>query len=133
MSQIRVLLVDDEADFLRTLGKRLTHRGLAVATAGGGEECLDILGKAPMDVVVLDVKMPGMDGIETLAAINERHPGTAVVLLTGHADVGMAVSGIEAGAFDYLMKPVGIDELVYAIEDAHRARRLAPSGEGRRT
>ncbi|MFW5837004.1 MAG: response regulator [Desulfovibrionaceae bacterium] len=127
MNPIRLLLVDDEEEFLSTLKKRLSRRGFAVFTAGGGQECLDILDREAMDVVVLDVKMPGKNGVETLGEIKRLKPGTAVVLLTGHADVDMAVVGIEAGAFDYLIKPVDIDDLVYAIEDAHKSVRLGSS------
>jgi DNA-binding NtrC family response regulator len=127
MSEIRVMLVDDEPDFLATLKKRLTHRKFSVVTANSGEECLSHLEQHPVDVVVLDVKMPGMDGIEILNRINQLAPHTAVVLLTGHADVATAVGGIEGGAFDYLLKPMAIDDLVYAIESAYKSKQLGES------
>lgn len=127
MSEIRVMLVDDEPDFLATLKKRLTHRKFSVVTAHCGEECLSLLEQHPVDVVVLDVKMPGMDGIEILNRIIRLAPHTAVVLLTGHADVATAVGGIEGGAFDYLLKPMAIDDLVYAIESAYKSKQLGES------
>ncbi len=127
MSGIRIMLVDDEPDFLATLKKRLHHRKFFVITASCGEECLSLLEQEPVDVVVLDVKMPGMDGIEILSEITRRAPHVAVVLLTGHADVSTAVGGIEGGAFDYLMKPMAIDELVYTIENAFKSKGLEAS------
>ena len=123
MSEIHVMLVDDEPAFLATLKKRLTHRKFSVVTAQCGEGCLALLEKEPVDVVVLDVKLPDMDGIEVLGEITRRTPHVAVVLLTGHADVATAVGGIEGGAFDYLLKPMAIDDLVYAIESAYKSKR----------
>jgi DNA-binding NtrC family response regulator len=121
---ISVLLVDDEPAFLDTLSKRLALRRLQVATAGSAKEALAALGQQPVDVVVLDVKMPGMDGIATTRAIKDAHPLVEVILLTGHANLEASVEGMAMGAFDYLIKPVNIDELVYKIEDAHRKKTL---------
>ncbi len=121
---MRVLLVDDEQDFRETLAKRLARRGMEAATAGSAAEALAWL-KANQDVdaVVLDVKMPGMDGIEALKHIAAAHPGVAVLMLSGHAHVETAMKGLELGAFDYLMKPVDIEELVFKLQDAceHKA------------
>lgn len=122
MDSIKVLLVDDERDFLAPLVKRLTRRSMDVRAAHSGEEALELLESDPAEVVVLDVKMPGMDGVRTLREIRNRHPLAEVILFTGHADLSTAVQGMEIGAFDYLMKPVGIDELVYKIQDAHQRR-----------
>jgi DNA-binding NtrC family response regulator len=116
--------VDDEADFLQTLAKRLTLRKLEVSTANSGEEALELLGRQEIEVVVLDVKMPGMDGITAIKEIKRRHPLIEVVMLTGHADLEASAQGMASGAFDYLLKPVAIDELVYKIQDAHKARSL---------
>ncbi len=116
---MRLLLVDDEADFRGTVAKRLNKRGLPAEQAGSGEECLRILQEKPMDVVVLDVKMPGMDGIQVLADIRKRHPGTEVILLTGQASTQDGVEGIKAGAFDYLTKPIELEHLVTKITQAH--------------
>lgn len=124
MGDLGVLLVDDEVEFLETLEKRLRRRNMDVRVATSGEEALDLLSQSPPDVVVLDVKMPGMDGIETLREIKRRAPLIEVVMLTGHANLEVAIQGMEMGAFDYLMKPVDIDELVYKLQDAHRRKAL---------
>lgn len=124
MEPIKLLLVDDEAEFLQTLAKRLHRRGLHPDLAHAGEEALDRLRENPADVVVLDVKMPGMGGIETLRTLKREHPLTEVILLTGHADLDAAVQGMELGAFDYLMKPMDIDELLFKIQDAFTRKDL---------
>jgi DNA-binding NtrC family response regulator len=121
---ISILLVDDEPDFLETLAKRLRHRKLVVATAASGEEGLAALEEAAVQVVVLDVKMPGMDGITAIKEIKRRHPLIEVIMLTGHADLEASAQGMASGAFDYLLKPVAIDDLVYKIQDAAQARSL---------
>ena len=121
---IRVLLVDDERSFVETMQKRLAVRRLEVRMANSGPAALEELAMDPVDVVVLDVKMPGMDGIEAIRAIKERHPLVEVILLTGHANLEASLEGMALGAFDYLLKPVGIDELVFKIEDAHRNKSL---------
>ncbi|MGD8290326.1 MAG: response regulator [Desulfobacterales bacterium] len=119
VNNIRLLLVDDEADFRSTLTKRLLKRGITAHQAGNGEECLGLLGDHDMDVVVLDVKMPGMSGIETLHRIKNKYPATEVILLTGHAATQDGVEGIKTGAFDYLTKPVEFDHLLGKIVQAY--------------
>ena len=119
----RVLLVDDELDFLDSLSQRLRLRGFEVLTASSGQQALDLLGTAAVDVVVLDVRMPGMDGIETLRLIKEQQPLTEVIMLTGHADLPSSLEGMRFGFFDYLTKPVHLTELIDKIRDAHRRRR----------
>lgn len=119
-----ILLVDDEMDFLETLMKRLKKRKLNVAGVGTGEEALEWLAQHQVDVVVLDVRMPGMDGIETLKEIRKLYPMIEVVMLTGHANVEVAIQGMEIGAFDYLMKPMDIDELLYKLQDAYKKKFL---------
>jgi len=119
-----VLLVDDETEFLETLVKRLRKRNLSVHGAGSGEEALKCLDAEPIDVVVLDVKMPGMDGIDTLREIKKSHPLVEVIMLTGHASMEVAIAGMELGAFDYLMKPMNIDELLYKLQDAYKKKSL---------
>ena len=119
MENIRLLLVDDEEEFRRTITKRLKRRGIAPEQAGTGEECLSILEKTPMDVVVLDVKMPGMNGIETLHHIKEKYPKIEVIMLTGHATTQDGVDGIKTGAFDYLTKPIELEHLLGKIKQAH--------------
>jgi len=115
---VRVLLVDDEDDFRRTVFKRLTKRGVIVHEAASGEEALSVLRETPVHVVVLDVKMPGMSGLDVLRHIQEHYPSLEVILLTGHYTVQDGVSGIKSGAFDYLTKPVEFDQLVSKIRQA---------------
>ncbi len=119
VEKIDLLLVDDEDDFRRTIGKRLKKRGMLPEEAGNGEQCLAMLDEHPMHVVVLDVKMPGMSGIEVLRRIKEKHPGTEVILLTGYATTHDGVEGIKAGAFDYLSKPVELEQLIGKIRQAY--------------
>jgi len=122
VSQFRVLLVDDEEEFLETLVKRLKKRNLDVLSASSGREAVRVLAESPVDVVVLDVKMPDMDGIQTLKEIKKILPTVEVLMLTGHANVEVAIQGLELGAFDYLMKPMDIDELLYKLQDAYKKK-----------
>lgn len=124
MPDIHVLLVDDEEDFLRPLGKRLARRSVAVSKAYSGPEALEFLRTNQVDVVVMDMRMPGMDGLETLQAIKGRHPSQEVIMLTGLASLEAALQGMEYGAFDYLMKPIDIEELLFKIEDAYKQKTL---------
>ncbi len=121
---IKVLLVDDEASFVETLSKRLALRRLEVVTAASADEALAILDRDEIDVVVLDVRMPGIGGIEATRMIRKAHPAVEVILLTGHASLEASMEGMTMGAFDYLLKPVSIDELMFKIEDADRRRSL---------
>jgi DNA-binding NtrC family response regulator len=113
-----VLLVDDEVPFIETMTKRLNKRQLRVLPAYSGREALDKLENNAVDVVILDVKMPGMDGIETLREIKRAHPLVEVIMLTGHATVETAVEGMRLGAYDYLMKPCEIEELLAKVGEA---------------
>lgn len=122
MNEFKVLLVDDEEDFVHTLVKRLTRRKLDVRSALSGKEALKSASDFVPDVIVLDVKMPDMDGIETLKQIKMLCPATEVIMLTGHANVEVAIRGMELGAFDYLMKPIEIDELLYKLQDAYKKK-----------
>jgi len=118
MEPTYLLLVDDEDSFRLPLFKRLTKRGFVVEQAADGSQCLTLLGEKKIDVVVMDVKMPGMNGIEVLQKIKSRHPDIEVILLTGHATTASGVEGIKSGAFDYLTKPVELDQLVNKIMQA---------------
>ncbi len=122
-----VMLVDDEVSFVDTLAKRIAKRELKVSVAYNGQEALDKLkaggGSSNFDVIILDVKMPGMDGLETLTAIKQAHPNMEVIMLTGHATVESAIEGMKAGAFDYLMKPCEIDLLMAKIDRAAMKKR----------
>ena len=124
MDAIKVLLVDDEAEFSETLIKRMKKRNVNISGVRSGEEALESLDQSPVDVVILDVRMPGLDGIETLRGIKKRHPLIEVIMLTGHASVEVAVQGMEFGAFDYLMKPMQIDDLLYKIQDAYKQKTI---------
>ena len=124
MVESTVMLVDDEVPFVETMTKRLAKRGLNVLSAFSGEESLGVLDKHPnIDVVILDVKMPGMDGIETLQVIREKFPLVEVIMLTGHATVESAIDGMKKGAFDYLMKPSDMDVLMAKVKDAALKKR----------
>jgi DNA-binding NtrC family response regulator len=124
LENFNVLLVDDEAEFLDTLVKRIKKRDVRVTGLESGEKALAFLDQEPVDVVVLDVRMPGMDGIETLRELKKRHPLVEVIMLTGHASLEVAIEGMELGAFDYLMKPIDIDELLYKLEDAYKKKTI---------
>lgn len=118
---IKVLMVDDEEQFRATTRKLLTRKGFDTLLAGSGEEALEQLEKQP-DVVILDIKMPGMDGHETLREIRKRTPDTPVIMLTGHGDLPSAMEARRSGAFDYLSKPCDIDLLAAKISDAFKTR-----------
>ncbi len=129
MDSFKVLFVDDETDFLETLIKRMKKRKLNVFGVKSGEEALEFLKNAesagePVDIVVMDVKMPGMDGIQTLREVKKICPRVEVIMLTGHASLEVAREGMDSGAFDYLMKPVDMDELLFKIQDAYKKKTL---------
>jgi len=118
-----VMLVDDEVPFVETMTKRLAKRDLNVIAAFSGQEALKTLDKHRyVDVVILDVKMPGMDGIETLRKIKSAYPLIEVVMLTAHATVESAIEGMKFGAFDYLMKPCDMDQLIGKVNEAARKK-----------
>ena len=116
--KIDVLLVDDEAEFLAALTPALERRGMQVSTAGNGREALDALAGAEVDVVVLDLNMPLMAGMETLEEIKRVHPLVEVVVLTGHGSLKNAVEAIRLGAFDFLEKPAEVEGLTVKIREA---------------
>ncbi len=124
MKQFNVLIVDDEDEFRELTIKRLTKKGLNVEGAESGKKALEILKTGRIDVVVLDVKMPGMDGIETLHHIRNLQPLVEVLLLTGHASVESGIEGMKLGAFDYLMKPIELEPLLEKLNDAYEKKRL---------
>jgi DNA-binding NtrC family response regulator len=120
---ISVLLVDDEIDFLDSLARILRRRNLVVHLATSGADALDQLSRVPIDVVVLDVKMPGLDGLEVLDRVRAADPYAEVLLLTGLPTVKTAVEGMRRGASEYLTKPPEIPALLLAIRSAARRRR----------
>ena len=124
MSIANVLLVDDEVSFVETFSERLELRNFEISKAFSGEEALRILEENQnVEVVILDVKMPGMDGIETLTAIKRKNPLVEVMMLSGHADVESAIEGMKQGAYDYLMKPVDMDQIITKVTAAAAKKR----------
>ena len=124
MDVFRVLVVDDELDFLETIVKRLKRRKVDATGVDSGKQALEILEKQHFDVVILDVRMPGMDGIETLKEIKRVRPLMEVIMLTGHASVGSGMQGMQLGAFDYVLKPADIDELLEKVQQAYERKSL---------
>jgi DNA-binding NtrC family response regulator len=110
-----VLVVDDEENTRLGMSKLLAHEGYAVISAASAEEALVYLGQSPVDVVISDVKMPGMGGLHFLRELGRRHPGTAVIMVTAFAEVESYIEAMSLGAFEYLHKPVRVDELRSAI------------------
>jgi len=117
-----ILLVDDEKDFVEVLSMRLEEAGEKVTPAYDGKMCLDTLEKKQIDVVILDIKMPGMDGIQTLRTIKIMYPLVEVILLTGHGTTETAIQGMKLGAFDYLQKPADFSDLTTKIEGARKKK-----------
>lgn len=113
---LRVLLVDDEEEFVRSVAKVLGRRGFEVGVALSGEDGLDRLASSRFDVAVMDLRMPGMDGLETLALARRRHPDLRVIILTGHGTAALGIEGMRLGAADFLTKPVDPDTLALAIQ-----------------
>ena len=131
MEAIHILLVDDESEATDLLSKRLTRRGCICRCAHSGEEALELLGRERSNVVVLDVKMPGMGGLSALEKIKSLYPEIEIIMLSGHADPDSAVNGLRLGAFGYVMKPPNFNELWHLIEDASHLNALnSEQGEG---
>jgi DNA-binding NtrC family response regulator len=124
MSIASVLFVDDEVPFVEALSKRLGKRNIKVTPAFSGRQALELLkSSSDIEVVILDVKMPGLDGIATLREVKHMRPLVEVVMLTGHATVESAIEGMKLGAYDYLMKPCEIDVLVAKVSEAAAKKR----------
>jgi DNA-binding NtrC family response regulator len=122
MSKTKVLLVDDEVEFVSALSERLHLRGYDVRTANNALEALALVYKEPPDVIILDLRIPGMDGIETLKTVKKFDSTIEVIMLTGHGDVRSVEEGMKSGAFEYIMKPVDIGELTAKIDIARKRR-----------
>ncbi len=119
-----IMLVDDEVPFVETMTKRLATRNVETIVAFSGEEGLEKLKmNQNLDVIILDIKMPGIDGIETLKKIKKVSPLTEVILLTGHATIELGIDGMKIGAFDFLTKPSDIEELVSKVKAATKKKR----------
>ncbi|MBU1230049.1 MAG: response regulator [Proteobacteria bacterium] len=121
---IKILLVDDESDFVETMAKRFGIRKMPIDTARSGQEALELLAAQDYDVVILDVRMPGMDGLETLREIREKNPLTEVIMLTGHASLEAGMQGMNLGAYDYILKPADFDELLDKVRTAFERKEL---------
>ncbi len=132
----RVLITDDEARFRTTLSKMLAARGLMVKAVGSGEEALAELAAQPYDVVLLDIRMPGIDGIETLKRVKEGYPEVEVIMLSGHANLDVAIELLKLGAYDYLLKPCPLEEVLLKIDNAFDKKkeleRIKAQAEARR-
>ncbi|MCU0573508.1 MAG: response regulator [Syntrophobacteraceae bacterium] len=124
MESFRVLVVDDELDFLETLVKRLRRRKVDASGVSSGVEALQLLEQEHFDVVILDIRMPGFDGIETLREMKRKRPLMEVILLTGHASVESGMQGMQLGAFDYVMKPAEFDEILDKVRQAFDRKTL---------
>lgn len=120
--RITVMIVDDETELLDSLQRIFARRKIRTITAESGAKALALLQQEPIDVMVLDVKMPGMDGLEVLRRVKDKHPAVQVILLSGHPSVEAALEGVRLGASEYLKKPADIDELIAAIARLHRQR-----------
>ena len=120
----RILIVDDEKDFVEMLSLRLEESGEKVSVAYDGQECLDALEKnaSKIDVVILDIRMPGMEGIDVLREIKKRFPLIEVIMLTGHGTTESAVAGMKLGAYDYLLKPADFEDLSKKLEGARKRK-----------
>lgn len=121
--RIKLLLVDDEEGYVNVLANRLSRRNLDVTKSYSGSEAIQALRKQDFDVAVLDLKMEDMDGIEVLKVFKKMDPEMAVIMLTGHGSEKAAREGVEFGAFDYLMKPCELEELLAKIREASEARK----------
>lgn len=114
----RILLIDDETEFVTTLAERLEIRGFSCTTAEDGESGLALIRKQPFDVVILDLLMPGMNGLEALKQVRQISPKLPVILLTGHGSTREGMEGMRLGAVDYLMKPLAIEDLMEKLQEA---------------
>jgi DNA-binding NtrC family response regulator len=126
----KVLIVDDEERFRTTLRKLLAAAGLEATAAGSGKDALQELEESDYDVILLDVKMPDMSGIEALAKIKKAAPNIEVIMLTGHACLDLAVEIMKLGGYEYLLKPCPLDDLMVKIDSAYE-RKLARNGKPR--
>jgi DNA-binding NtrC family response regulator len=133
MKGSKILIVDDEVVFTTNMGKLLNTRGYTVSVANSGDAAIQLLEKENFDVVVLDLKMPGMDGLATLKEIKKLGLFTETLILTGHGSIDTALEAIKLGAYDYLTKPCEIEDLVGKIEGAWQRKNGAEKKETKET
>lgn len=122
MNAPRILIVDDEVVFANNIIKLLSKRGYDAVAANDGESAIRIIDKKEFDVIILDIIMPGMDGITTLKEIKKKGTLAEVVILTGHGSVEAGLEGMQLGAFDFIMKPVTIDDLIEKVNQAYQRK-----------
>ena len=123
MAQVRVLIVDDEEELITALAERLEIRGFLPVTAFTGERAMELVRESAFDLVLLDIKMPGVDGLEVMRRMKREKPGLPVILLTGHLSKRTNVAGMNAGADEYLLKPIDIDDLLVKMSSVLEKRR----------
>ncbi|SPD74435.1 Response regulator receiver protein [uncultured Desulfobacterium sp.] len=131
MENFRVLIVDDELDFLETILIRLQRRNVDAVGVSSGKMAIEMIEREHFDVAILDVRMPGIDGFETLREIKKRRPFMEVIMLTGHGSVESGIQGMQMGAFDYVLKPVKIDDLLDRVRKAFERKAIHEKKSGR--
>ncbi len=125
MQHFSILIVDDEEDFVETLVSRLKKRDVDAIGVRSGEEAIEYIKKKEFHVVIMDIKMPGgIDGIEAMRLIKKEHPQTEIILLTGHASIETSIEGMKFGAFDYILKPVKLEDLLKKITSALEKKKM---------
>jgi DNA-binding NtrC family response regulator len=124
MKDARILLVDDEVVFATNMSKLLSRRGYQVKAVNSGDEAIQALMDKPYDVMVLDLKMPGLDGIATMREMNKLGLMSEVLILTGHGSIDLALEALQMGAYDFITKPCGIEEIVSKIEAAFERKEI---------
>jgi DNA-binding NtrC family response regulator len=122
MKKARILIVDDEEAFANNIAKLIAKRGYDIKAVYNGLSALTALDEDDFDVIILDLKMPGLDGLATLKIIKGKKPNVEVIILTGHGSMESGIDGIELGAFDFIMKPVRFDDLYEKIRQAYQRK-----------
>jgi two-component system, OmpR family, response regulator len=122
MNKAKVLIVDDEEAFANNIVKLIANRGYDTKAVYNGQSAIDALEEMDFDVIILDMKMPGLDGLATLKLIKRKKPGVEVIILTGHSSWDAGIHGIQLGAFDFLMKPIRFEELYEKVRQAYQRK-----------
>jgi len=122
MKKAKVLVVDDEVAFADNIAKLISKRGYEVTTVNNGQSAVEALDESDFDIIILDLKMPGLDGLATLKLIKGKRPGVEVIILTGHGSMESGIDGIQLGAFDFIMKPVRFEDLHEKIRQAYQRK-----------
>jgi len=122
MKKAKVLIVDDEVAFADNIAKLISKRGYEVTTVNNGQSAVEALDESDFDIIILDLKMPGLDGLATLKLIKGKRPGVEVIILTGHGSMESGIDGIQLGAFDFIMKPVRFEDLHEKIRQAYQRK-----------